>query len=128
VKVTANGKPQKVSSQMAAIMRLLAMALNGDAKALDTLLKMAREQSAEHSARAQERQLTVAFVTLRRCGTHLPFATTAPYPTTWSNWAGSVNSLQSRANHAATLEAEIQATLKLCFILRCGRAASSRYC
>ena len=32
--------------------------------------------------------------------------------------AGSVNSLRSRANHAATLEADIQPTLKLDFTLR----------
>jgi hypothetical protein len=60
VTVTENGMPTKVSSQRAALMRLLEKALNGEPRALDRFLNLAQEHSAERAAREEERHLTEA--------------------------------------------------------------------
>ena len=47
VKVTKDGAPKNVSSQKAALLRLREKALNGDARALDKYLALAKEFNAE---------------------------------------------------------------------------------
>lgn len=56
--VNKNGKPRKVSTQKAALMRLTEKALKGDARALDRFLSMADERSAEKEAQMKERHLS----------------------------------------------------------------------
>ena len=58
VTVTKNGMPRQVSSQKAAMMRLVEKALNGDTRSLETYLRLAREHSTEQLAKTQERRLT----------------------------------------------------------------------
>ena len=58
-KITVNerGRPRTVSTQLAVLMRLREKALKGDARALDRLLSMADERSAEREAQSKERIL-----------------------------------------------------------------------
>lgn len=56
--ITENGAPKKVSSQLAALMRLREKALKGDPRALDRLLAMAADRSAEKEAQLAERSLS----------------------------------------------------------------------
>ncbi|SPF75718.1 hypothetical protein ALP8811_00712 [Aliiroseovarius pelagivivens] len=56
--VNENGKPRKVSAQQAALMRLREKALNGEIRALDRLLSMADERSADKEAQNKERHLS----------------------------------------------------------------------
>lgn len=56
--VNENGRPRNVSTQLAALMRLREKALKGDARALDRLLSMADERSAEREALSKERNLS----------------------------------------------------------------------
>lgn len=58
VSVNEQGKPRKVSAQLAMLMRLREKALKGDARALDRLVALALEQSAEKEARDAERSLS----------------------------------------------------------------------
>lgn len=58
VKITEDGRSKSVSSQMAALMRLREKALKGDGRALDRIIAMASEHSAEKEARSDERQLS----------------------------------------------------------------------
>lgn len=57
VTITENGVQKKVSSQRAALLRLLAKALNGDVRALERILAMAADRSAEKQAQSVERSL-----------------------------------------------------------------------
>lgn len=57
VTLNENGKTKTVSSQLAALKRLREKALNGDARALDRLLALAVERSAELEARQSDRTL-----------------------------------------------------------------------
>ena len=59
VTVSENGRPLKVSAQQAALMRLREKALKGDTRALDRLLSMADERSAERAAQSKERNLSL---------------------------------------------------------------------
>ena len=59
VAVTESGKPKKVTSQKATLMRLREKALNGDHKAMTKLLDLARELNFEEWTRKTERQLTL---------------------------------------------------------------------
>jgi len=56
--ITENGRPRKISTQLAALLRLREKALKGDARALDRLLGLAQQNSEELAARAAERELT----------------------------------------------------------------------
>jgi len=56
--VNENGSPKKVSSQLAALMRLREKALKGDPRALDRLLGLAADRSAEKEAQSTERSLS----------------------------------------------------------------------
>lgn len=56
--VNENGRPRNVSTQLAALMRLREKALKGDARALDRLLSLADERSAEREAQNKERSLS----------------------------------------------------------------------
>lgn len=58
VTVSENGKPRKVSSQKATLMRLREKALKGDAKALAKYIDLAKEQAFEDGARQGERRLS----------------------------------------------------------------------
>ena len=58
VKVTKDGRPARVSSQLAMLMRLREKALKGDPRALDRLLTLAAEHSAEKEAQSAERALS----------------------------------------------------------------------
>ncbi|QFS83767.1 hypothetical protein FIU97_13395 [Roseivivax sp. THAF40] len=60
IQITENGKPKSVSSQVAALKRLKAEALKGNARALDRLLDLAAAHSAEKEAQSQERSLSEA--------------------------------------------------------------------
>jgi hypothetical protein len=60
VKVTKDGRPAKVSSQLAMLMRLREKALKGEPRALDRLLTLAAEHSAEKEAQSAERTLSRA--------------------------------------------------------------------
>lgn len=57
VTITENGRPKKVSSQRAALMRLREKALKGDGRALEKLLSLAQERAFEDGAAQAERQL-----------------------------------------------------------------------
>ena len=56
--VNENGKPRKVSTQLAALMRLREKALKGETRALDRLLSMADERSTEKDAQNKERHIS----------------------------------------------------------------------
>jgi hypothetical protein len=58
VTVTENGRPRKVSSQRAALMRLREKALNGDGRSLEKLLELAREQAFNDGAAQAERRIS----------------------------------------------------------------------
>lgn len=58
VEISENGQQKKVSSQKAALLRLLEKALKGDARALDRLLELAQSFSADRAAQESERRLT----------------------------------------------------------------------
>lgn len=58
VTVNENGKPRKVSSQKATLMRLREQALKGNARAMDRYIDLAKEQSFEEGARQAERHLS----------------------------------------------------------------------
>ena len=60
VRISEDGCSKAVSSQMAALMRLREKALNGDGRALDRMLALAAEHSAEKEARSAERQLSAS--------------------------------------------------------------------
>ncbi|MDJ1018499.1 MAG: DUF5681 domain-containing protein [Paracoccaceae bacterium] len=57
--VIKNGSPKKVSSQLAALMRLMERALNGDMKALAQVVALAQLRAAEKEAQSAERSLSV---------------------------------------------------------------------
>ncbi|MEW9921835.1 DUF5681 domain-containing protein [Marimonas sp. MJW-29] len=57
VSITENGKPRKVSTQFATLMRLREKALKGDPRAMERLLELARTIGAEDEARAAEQGL-----------------------------------------------------------------------
>lgn len=56
--INENGRSRKVSTQLAALMRLKERALKGDPRALARLLTMADERSAEREAHSKERVLS----------------------------------------------------------------------
>lgn len=56
--ITENGRPKKVSTQKAALLRLREKALKGDARALEKLLSLAQQSSEDTAARDAERELT----------------------------------------------------------------------
>ena len=58
VRIMEDGRSNSVSSQMAALMRLREKALKGDGRALDRIIAMASEHSAEKEARSADRQLS----------------------------------------------------------------------
>ena len=60
IEITENGKPKSVSSQMAALKRLRAEALKGNARSLDRLLALAAAHSAEQEAQSEERSLSAS--------------------------------------------------------------------
>lgn len=60
VSVTENGKPRKVSTQLATLMRLREKALKGDIRSMERLLELAHIIGAEDQARANERSLSEA--------------------------------------------------------------------
>ncbi len=55
--VSENGKPKKVSAQLAMLMRLREQALNGDPRALGLMITLATGLSAEKEAQSAERVL-----------------------------------------------------------------------
>ena len=55
VALTGNGKRKKVSTQLAALMRLRAKALSGDARALDKFIELARTYNDEEIAEVAEK-------------------------------------------------------------------------
>lgn len=57
--VNENGRTRKVSTQLAALMRLREKALKGDPRALNRLLSMAHERSAEKEVQSKERHLSI---------------------------------------------------------------------
>lgn len=57
VAVSENGKPRKVTSQKATLMRLREKALQGNLRAMDKLIDLAKEQGAEEGMRQGERRL-----------------------------------------------------------------------
>ena len=60
VTVTENGKPKKVSSQSAALMRLREKALGGNLRAIALFLPLAPQLTADKEAPGSERLLTAA--------------------------------------------------------------------
>ena len=58
VTVNENGQPTEVSTQLAVMMRLREKALKGDPRALEKMLSLAAERSADQEAHAAERALT----------------------------------------------------------------------
>lgn len=58
VTVTKNGKPMKVSSQSATLMRLREKALSGDLRAMALLISLAQQISADKVADSSEKSLT----------------------------------------------------------------------
>ena len=57
VAVSENGKPRKVTSQKATLMRLREKALQGNLRAMDKLIDLAKEQGAEEGMQRSERRL-----------------------------------------------------------------------
>lgn len=57
VAVTENGRKRRVTSQKATLMRLREKALKGDARAMEKLLELAREQAIDDLAQQAERGL-----------------------------------------------------------------------
>ena len=55
VTVTENGKPKKVSSQFAAMMRLREKALGGDLRAMALFISLAQQSAADKEAAGSER-------------------------------------------------------------------------
>jgi len=60
VPITENGRPRKVTSRMAALMKLRKKALEGDGRAMDRFLELALTHAAEEAAAAGERTLSAA--------------------------------------------------------------------
>lgn len=60
VTVVENGQQKKVSTQKAALLRLLEKTLKGDARSLDSFLKLAQQRSSEKEAHAVGRKITAA--------------------------------------------------------------------
>ena len=60
VTVTENGKPNKVSSQFAVLMRLREQALAGDPRAIAQFLSLAQQSTADKEASGSERVLNAA--------------------------------------------------------------------
>jgi hypothetical protein len=58
VSVMENGKPRRVSTQLATLMRLREKALKGDIRSMERLLDLAHSIGAEDQARAEERGLS----------------------------------------------------------------------
>jgi hypothetical protein len=58
VVVTENGRPRKVSSRMATLMRLREKALKGDGRAMDRLLELATQHELARHAAQTERALS----------------------------------------------------------------------
>jgi len=58
VSIMENGKPRKVSTQLATLMRLREKALKGDIRSMERLLDLAHTIGAEDLARAAERNLS----------------------------------------------------------------------
>ncbi len=57
VTLSENGKSRRVSTQEAAMLRLRAKALNGDARALETLLTLAKTHNEDFAAHSEDRSL-----------------------------------------------------------------------
>ncbi len=57
VAITENGRTRRVTSQRATLMRLREKALKGDARAIEKLIELAREQTIEDLAQQVERGL-----------------------------------------------------------------------
>ena len=58
VKVTEDGEQKTVTSQLAIMMQLRAQALNGNPKAMDKIITLAKELGVEEAARGAEHKLT----------------------------------------------------------------------
>ena len=58
VTVQENGRPREVTAQQATLLQLVAKALKGDVRAIDRLLTLADQRSAEREAQNKERKLT----------------------------------------------------------------------
>jgi hypothetical protein len=58
VTVTENGKPKRVSSQFAALMRLREKALGGNPRAMDRYLTLAQQSTVDNEASGSERALS----------------------------------------------------------------------
>ena len=58
VAITENGRSRNVTSRAAALMKLRKKALQGDGRALDRFLEIARDHAAEQTASARERKLS----------------------------------------------------------------------
>ena len=58
VKVVKDGRPKTVTSQQAVLMRSIEKALKGEPRAMDRVLSMAAEHSAEKEAQSAERALS----------------------------------------------------------------------
>ena len=58
VTVQENGQPRKMTTQQAALLRLVEKALKGDVRALDRLLTLADQRSADREAQNKERSLS----------------------------------------------------------------------
>jgi hypothetical protein len=58
VTVTENGKPKRVSSQFAALMRLREKALGGNPRAMDRYLTLAQQSTVDKEASGSERALS----------------------------------------------------------------------
>lgn len=58
VKVTEDGEQKTVTSQLAIMMQLRAQALNGNPKAMDKIITLAKELGVEEAARVAEHKLT----------------------------------------------------------------------
>ena len=59
VTLSENGKSKRVSTQEALILRLREKALKGDARALETLLSLARTHNEDFVGQSQDRSLAV---------------------------------------------------------------------
>ena len=58
VRVTEDGEQKTVTSQLAIMMQLRAQALNGNPKAMDKIITLAKELGVEEAARGAEHKLT----------------------------------------------------------------------
>lgn len=59
MKINENGRSRNVSTQLAVLMRLRQKAVKGEARALERLLSMADQRSAEREAQGKERILLI---------------------------------------------------------------------